>query len=177
MQETPWCVLHVTANHEKRVAQYLCARLVEYYLPLYRERSKWTDRTVLIERPLFAGYVFVRFSSQARLSVISIPGVIRLLGSRDDETVSPEEIERLRKGLASGYILRPHSRVQVGTRVRVRAGVFEGAEGIVTELHNVCRVVISLAAVNQCFSLEVNIADLEVPKSLALSVDKPAHYH
>jgi len=34
MLENPWHVLHVIANHEKRVAQHLDVRAVEHYLPL-----------------------------------------------------------------------------------------------------------------------------------------------
>jgi len=162
MHESPWHVLHVIANHEKKVAQHLSARSLEHYLPLYTERSKWTDRSVILDRPLFAGYVFVRFSSHAKLSVISTPGVIRLLGDLECDTVSAEEIDRIRDGLASGCLLRPHANVVLGTPVRVRSGAFAGVEGIVTEFRHQCRVIISLSAVNQCFSLEVELGDIEV---------------
>jgi len=53
MHSSPWHVLHVVSNHEKRVAQHLSVRSVEHYLPLYTERVKWTDRTAVVERPLF----------------------------------------------------------------------------------------------------------------------------
>ena len=74
MDSSPWHVLHVLSNHEKRVAQHLVVRAVEHYLSLYTERVKWTDRTVTAERPLFLGYVFVRASLQIRSSIISTPG-------------------------------------------------------------------------------------------------------
>jgi transcription antitermination factor NusG len=150
----------VRANHEKRVAQHLSARSLEHFLPLYTEHSQWTDRTVTLEHPLFTGYVFVRFSPGARLSLIATPGVIRLLGKSD--TVSNEEIDRIRGGLAGGYLLRPHPRIVAGTKVRVRNGFFAGAEGMVSALHHHCRVVILLSAVQQCFSLEVKLDDLEI---------------
>lgn len=162
MLDNSWRVLHVVANHEKRVAQHLAARSLEHYLPLYSIKSKWTDRVVDLERPLFTGYVFVRFEREARISVVSAPGVLRLLGSGIGETVSAEEIERIRTGLASGYILRPHPKVSVGEVVRVKSGVFEGTEGIVTELRHQCKVIIALAATKQCFSLEVDVNDIEV---------------
>jgi transcription antitermination factor NusG len=162
MHEGPWQVLHVIANHEKRVAQHLSVRSLEHYLPLYTERSKWTDRSVTLERPLFTGYVFVRFSPQAKLSVVSTPGVIRLLGDHESDTVSAEEIGRIRNGLASGCLLRPHPSVSLGTPVRVRGGVFEGVEGIVTEFRHQCHVIIALSAVQQCFSLEVELRDIDV---------------
>jgi transcription antitermination factor NusG len=63
-----------------------------------------------------------------------------------------------------GMPLRPHAGITVGTRVRVCSGVFEGVEGNVTELRKQCRVIITLAAVQQCYSLEVGIDDLIVLK-------------
>ena len=162
MFDSPWRVLHVVANHEKRVARHLTARSLEHYLPLYAVRSKWTDRVVDLERPLFAGYVFVRFPREERISVVSAPGVLRLLGGGVGETVSAAEIERIREGLASGYILRPHPTVSVGELVRVHRGVFAGVEGVVTELRHQCKVIIALAATRQCFSLEMDLDDIEV---------------
>jgi len=81
------------------------------------------------EFSLFRGYVFVRFSLHARLSVVSRPGGIRLLGDCESDAASAEEIDRIRDGLASGCLLRPHPHVSVGIPVRVRSGVFEGVEG------------------------------------------------
>jgi transcription antitermination factor NusG len=162
MIENPWRVLHVVANHEKRVAQHLVARSLEHYLPLYSARSKWSDRVVELQRPLFAGYVFVRFPHEARISVVSTPGVLRLLGDTAGETVTTAEIERIREGLATGCILRPHPTVTLGEVVRVSRGVFAGVEGIVTELRHQCKVIIALAATRQCFSLEVELDDIEV---------------
>ena len=164
MHSSSWHVLHVLSNHEKRVAQHLQVRSLEHYLPLYTQRVKWTDRTVVAERPLFSGYVFVRFEPQSRIAVISTPGVLRLLGDHDSDMVRDEDLAKIRNGLAIGMPLRPHSGITVGTRVRVCAGVFEGVEGDVTELRKQCRVIITLTAVRQCFSLEVGIDDLIVLK-------------
>jgi len=137
-------------------------RSIEHYLPVYTERKKWTDRTVVTERPLFSGYVFVRSQPQSRVSIISTPGVLRVLGDETRDLVSDEELTKIREGLASGLLLRPHACVSVGTRVKVRDGVFSGVEGVVTELRQQCRVILTLSATHQCFSLEVGIDDLVV---------------
>jgi len=162
MQSGSWHVLHVLSNHEKRVAQHLQVRSLEHYLPLYSQRVKWTDRTVIAERPLFSGYVFVRFAPQSRISVISTPGVLRLLGDHEGDMVQDEDLAKIRNGLAIGMQLRPHPGITVGTRVRVCAGAFAGVEGNVTELRKQCRVVITLTPVQQFFSLEVGIEDLDI---------------
>lgn len=164
MYENPWHVIHVIANHEKRVAQHLTVRAVEHYLPLYAERSRWSDRVVTLERPLFAGYVFVRVTPETRLSVISIPGVLRMIGDEKRDRISAVEIARIREGLAAGCLLRPHPGVAVGSPVRVLRGVFAGADGVVTEFRQRCKVVMALAATGQGFSLEVDLADIEAHK-------------
>ncbi len=158
----PWHVLQVRSNFEKRVAQHLTVRAVEHYLPLYRERVKWSDRTVITERPLFSGYVFARFTHESRITVISIPGVARSLGDENGNLVSNAELDKIREGLASGLLLRPHPSVAVGARVRIRNGIFEGVEGVVTEFRQQCKVILALAAVQQGFSLEVELGDIEV---------------
>ena len=162
MNSSPWHVLHVHSNYEKRVAQSLAVRSVEHFLPLYSERVRWTDRTVVAERPLFPGYVFARLTTQTRSCVTITPGVCRVLGDDVRDLVSCEELDKIRDGLASGLLLRPHPFVTLGTRIRVRDGVFGGIEGMVTEFRHQCKVVIALGAVQQCFSLEVDICDLVV---------------
>ncbi len=172
--ELRWRVLNVITNHEKRVVEHLTVRSVEQYLPLYVERSRWSDRVVSLERPLFPGYVFARFAPQQRISVISIPGVVHLLGETERDTVGEVEIARIREGLASGCLLRPHRGIAVGTRARVLRGVFAGAEGIVTDLRQHCKLVMGLSATGQSFSLELDAEDIEV---LAKPVGKDLAAH
>jgi len=162
MHASPWHVLHVLSNHEKKVAQHLQVRSIEHYLPVYKEKVRWSDRTVVTERPLFSGYVFARFDHPRRIPVISTPGVLRLLGDQTWNLVEDEELEKIRIGLAKGMPLRPHHTINVGTRVRIRFGVFAGVEGVVSELRQQCKVIITLAAVRQCFSLEAQIDELQV---------------
>ena len=169
-----WRVIHVVPNHEKKVAAHLTYRSVEHFLPLYAERSRWSDRSVTLERPLFPGYLFVRFVQELRRTVISSPGVLKLLGKEESGDVESAEIDRIRLAIANGQVLRPHPPIYVGTLVRVTNGVFAGAEGMVVELRSSCKVVISMSAVRQCYSLETDMRNLEVlGKKLARSEDEP----
>ncbi len=170
----PWQVLHVRSNFEKRVAQHLAARSIEHYLPLYQERVRRTDRSVIVERPLFAGYVFARYPAPSRITVISTPGIVRALGDEPGSLVSGAELERIHEGLSTGLLLRPHPHVSVGTRVRVRNGVFAGIEGIVAELRQRCKVVICVAVMQKCFSLEADMRDLELVRGGSAAPQSPA---
>jgi transcription antitermination factor NusG len=160
--ERPWFVLQVLTNQEKKVARHLALRAIEHYLPLYCERSRWSDRVANLERPLFAGYVFTRLAPQTRLTVISTPGVLRLLGDDERHAVPAQEMDRIRQSLASGGQLRPYGGSVVGSRVRVVEGPFQGIEGIVTDLRQSCKVILLLSATRQCFSLEIDVANIEV---------------
>jgi transcription antitermination factor NusG len=162
IDERPWNVLHVVANHEKKVAKHLAVRAIEYYLPLYSEKSHWSDRTVTVQRPLFAGYVFARFVPEVRLQVVSTPSVLHLLCDSKHGAVSAAEVARIRAGLTAGCALRPHAGIAVGSRVRVLGGIFEGNEGIVEKFSQECKVVMTLQATGQSFSLEINGSDVEV---------------
>ena len=168
-----WQVLHVRSNYERRVAQYLAVRAVEHYLPLYLERVRWTDRTVTTERPLFPGYVFARYASETRITVLGAPGLVRPLGGDPQHLVSGAELHRIREGLRGGLRLRPHAAVPIGSRVRIRNGVFEGVQGVVTELRRESEVVITIAATQQCFSLRIDSADIEVLSEIPMG----AHQH
>lgn len=99
-----WSALYVVANHEKRVSKFLAAHNVDHYLPVYGEQSHWSDRTIRIERPLFPGYVFVRFTPEQRRLVLRAPGVVGLTGERNKlGTIPDTDIERLREAVAGGH--------------------------------------------------------------------------
>ena len=160
----PWHAVQVLTNHEKRVTQHLATRSVEHYLPTYTEKSKWTDRTVTLQRPLFPGYVFIRMAPGNRLNVLTTPGVLHLLGKDRDGTIPGTEIERIKTALAQGYGLKPHPKIAKGMRVRLKHGLFAGVEGEVTEIRGSCKVVMALSGVDQYFSLAASMDEIETVK-------------
>src|SRR5713226_5030593 len=96
--EARWYAAYTRANHEKRVALQLRQRSVEHFLPLYESVRRWKDRRVILQMPLFPGYVFVRLALRDRLQVLQVPGVARLVGCSGLPTALPEEeIEALRE--------------------------------------------------------------------------------
>ena len=98
-----WNVLYVKHNHEKTASRFLAAHGVDHYLPLYREQSVWANRQrVVVERPVFPGYLFVRFAPEQQRKVLMAPGVVCLLGENEFGAIAGTEIAQLRKALACG---------------------------------------------------------------------------
>src|SRR6185312_11578519 len=104
----------------------------------------WKDRRVILQLPLFPGYIFVRMALQDRSAVVQIPGVARLVGFNGTPTALPDaEMERLKSGLVSGVAAEPHPFLTVGRRVRVKNGPLAGTEGILVRRRKLERFVIS----------------------------------
>ncbi len=160
--EPRWYAAYTNANHEKRVAIQLEQRSVEHFLPLYESVRRWKDRRVQLDIPLFPGYVFVRTSLKARLRVLEIPSVVRLVGFNGLPTALPDaEIAPLRNILAHPLHAEPHPYLTVGRRVRIVRGPFEGIEGILIRKKGTLRVVLSINLIMRSAAIEVDSMDVE----------------
>ncbi len=157
-----WYAAYTSANHEKRVAEQLVQRSVEYFLPLYQSVRCWRDRRVRLQLPLFPGYVFVRIALQHRLEVLQIPSIVRLIGFNSIPTALPdEEMEALRNGLAQQLRAEPHPYLTVGRRVRIKSGPLRGLEGILVRRGGERRAVLSVDLISASIIVDINSTDLE----------------
>ncbi len=159
--EPRWYAVYTSANHEKRVARQLEQRSVEHLLPLYESVRRWKDRRVRLQMPLFPGYVFVRLALRDRLPLLQIPSVVRLVSFDGQPAPLPEEdIQAIRNCLGRGHQVEPHPYLQVGRRVRVKSGPFQGLEGIILRRKNRTRFVLSFELIMRSVAVEVDETDL-----------------
>jgi transcription antitermination factor NusG len=164
-----WYAAYTTPRHEKHVAELLAERDIETFLPIYRTVRQWKKRCpTLLELPLFPCYLFVRVRRSARGAVLSMPGVLSIVGSPKEPWPLPHfEIEALRFGAQMGKI-EPHPYLKIGERVRITTGSMAGVEGILVRKKNAFRFVLTLDAIMRSVAVEVDANDLE-------PVDQPAN--
>jgi transcription antitermination factor NusG len=157
-----WYAAYTTPRHEKHVAELLAERDIETFLPLYRAIRQWKKSVpTLLELPLFPCYLFVRVRRSARGSVLSMPGVLSIVGSPKEPWPLPHfEIEALRFGAQMGKI-EPHPYLKVGERVRITTGSMAGMEGILVRKKNQFRFILTLDAIMRSVAVEVDAHDLE----------------
>jgi transcription antitermination factor NusG len=161
--EPKWFAVYTISRHEKRVAQHLTQRQIEYYLPLYRSERKWSDGSrVTLELPLFPGYLFVHIKRTERVRVLDVPGALAVVGGTGREPVAmPDEaIDALRTGLHMRRV-EPHPLLTVGQKARIRSGALAGMEGVVVRWKNSFRVVLTLEHIQRSIAVEVGGDDLE----------------
>jgi transcription antitermination factor NusG len=158
-----WYAAYTHSRQEKRVAQHFSTRNIEFFLPVHRTISHWKNGLrVPIERPLFAGYVFVKTSREDKVRILEVPGVHSIVGAGREPTPLPfEEIEALRRGV-SLLNVEPHPFLQAGERALIRKGPLEGMIGIVIRQKNIVRVILSIDLIMKSVSVEVDANDLEV---------------
>jgi transcription antitermination factor NusG len=153
----PWFALTVKPRHEKAAAQNLRMAGLEEYLPLYAARRQWSDRTKVVDLPLFPGYVFCRFDSRERWTVLSIPGITSVVGfARTDRPLADAEIAAVRTLVASGLPLDPWPCLHAGDAVRIESGPLAGVEGTLLREKNAWRVIVSIGLLQRGVSVEVD---------------------
>jgi transcription antitermination factor NusG len=137
-------------------------RRIETFLPFHRITRRWKKSLpVVLELPLFPTYVFVRIRPEAKGSVLSVPGVLSIVGSaREPWSLPDTDIEGLRLRILERTI-EPHPYLNVGQIVRIKAGVMTGVQGILVRKKNDFRVVISLNAIMRSVAVEVDVDDIE----------------
>ena len=157
-----WLAYYTAPRHEKAVAKQFQCRSVDCFLPLVRQSRRWANGVrAKVEEPLFPGYVFARLEPKSYFKVLSVPGVVSVVGpGRHPAVLDDEEIDSLRAGLAERNS-RPHPFLVVGQKARIASGAFAGKTGILVKELTGLRVVLTVEAIMKSFSVEVDADELE----------------
>ena len=155
----PWFALRVRSNHERVAATHLRGKGYEEFAPSYKMERRWSDRRKTMEQFLFPGYVFCRLDPNDRLPVLTIPGVVSLVGFGQGPSPIPEdEIEQVRKMVASGLLVTPWPFLKVGQTVLIEQGPLAGVQGILLEVKGTWRLVVSINLLQRSVAAQVDRA-------------------
>jgi transcription antitermination factor NusG len=154
-----WYAVHVRSNFERIVCRNLEDKGYELFLPTYRSQRRWSDRVKHIDVPLFPGYVFCRLDAQNRTPVLSVPGVVQIVGQgKTPVPVSEREIGAIKTILKSDLPYLPWSSLAAGHRVVVERGPLMGVEGVLVEARGPHRLVVSIMMLQRSVAVEVDAA-------------------
>jgi transcriptional antiterminator NusG len=160
---TAWYAIRTKPRFEKIIALALRGKGYEEFLPVQRVRKPKSDRTIVVEHPLFPGYVFCRFDSTNRLPVLTTPGVIYIVSNRKKLSPVPdEEISSLQRVMQSGLAIHSFPYL-AGAKVRIATGPLAGVHGTVTRATDNYRVVVSVAMLQRSVAVEVAADSLAMP--------------
>jgi len=159
-----WYAVQTKARHEKQAYSQLREKGIHSFLPLHREKRRWSDRSQWVDLPMFSQYLFVRLpgDGDSRLRVLQTRSVSQFVGGSGRGTPIPDEqIENLQAIVSNGIPVAPHEFLQVGQRVRIRGGVLEGIEGILSAIRNEKSLVVSVDLIQKSVAIRVERFEVE----------------
>lgn len=172
-----WYIATTYSSHENKVAENIRRRIESFNLEDKVFRVIVAEEKIIVEdkngkkkekiKNLYAGYIFVEMimTDETWYMVRNTPGVTGICGSSGGGTkptpVPANEIESVLKriGQVDEIML---SRYNVGDRVRVVNGTFNGMEGEITQINQETNIVtISTVFMGRATTLDLDFADIE----------------
>jgi transcriptional antiterminator NusG len=132
-----WYAVHTRSRHEDMVYKGLDQKAIRAFLPKMEVWSRRKDRRKRIHIPMFSGYLFVELhnmDNETKLSVLTTPGVVRLLGKprgHEPIPVPDAKIDAIRRLIESEVEILSYQYPRAGEPARVVDGPFKDIEGIV----------------------------------------------
>jgi transcription antitermination factor NusG len=153
-----WFAIRTSPRWELRASSELSRRGLQTYLPICRVKHTWSDRTKIIEQPLFPGYLFGRFLLADRVRVLQSPGVKQIVGiGASPSPISDTEIASLQTLVSADIPLEPWPYLPAGQRIRIDRGPLAGVEGFVVRAdQGALRIVVSVDLLQRSVAAEID---------------------
>ncbi|WP_022668183.1 UpxY family transcription antiterminator [Desulfospira joergensenii] len=161
-----WFALLTRSNFEQTVLNQIMKKKIEVFLPRKRKPSRRKDRKLMLEVPLFPGYLFVRSSPDpaSQLTILKTTGAVRLLGNQKGPLpVSESQIESLKLMTSTHMDLITGSIIELkkGDPVVILEGPMAGLRGEFSEYKGKTRVIIKIDLLGQFAGVEIPVEHIE----------------
>ena len=152
-----WIAVYTKPRHEKVVLEELTKKKIESYLPIIRQKRRWSDRMKWVDVPLFKSYIFVRIELKNRLYVLETHGVHHIIKFRNEVAVIPDnQIEAIRLMLEGGFEPINTEYFIVGDEVEIVGGPMNKIKGIVSRIDGEDKFVIKIDAIQHAVAVHVD---------------------
>jgi transcriptional antiterminator RfaH len=160
-----WIVASTHPHKEQLALDNLARQGFHSYCPRIRRRTRHARRLQVVLRPLFPGYVFIRLNPEKEQwrSIASTFGVRSLIrfGERPG-TVPDQFVCGLRSTEAGGAVTIPRARdsYEVGEKVRMREGPFEGLIATVLSANESERITVLMDLLRRSVRVRISINEV-----------------
>ena len=160
-----WFALRCRSNFEYVVAAALEGRGYSVFLPTIPNSA---GRRRSNNKALFPGYVLARFDWLDRLPVLTVPGLLHIVGNGKQPLPIPEdEVDSLRIAINANLSVRKTPYVSTGEDVLVTCGPLAGARGIVCSAEDGQRLVVSISILQRSVSVELRTSWIQPLRRVA----------
>jgi transcriptional antiterminator RfaH len=134
----PWFVIWAESRAEKKVEKRLAALGLSPWLPIVKERHRWSDRWREVECPLFPGYLFAQATNADWPQILRTPGVLTVITEGGKPALLADSfVTALREAIGregvAPEVVTERINYAPGDEVIVQDGALRGVRGIVRE--------------------------------------------
>ena len=152
-----WIAVYTKPRHEKTVENELLKKGFEVYLPILKERRKWSDRKKWVEFPLFRSYIFVRTEIKNSLFVLQTMGVVKVIKFGGEiAVIQDDSIRAIKLMIEGGYMPEAIDYFVKGETVEVKNGPLKGLIGEVIRVDNSDRLLVRVDAIQHSVSVQID---------------------
>jgi transcriptional antiterminator RfaH len=144
---TGWIVVHTHVHAEAKAEQHLERQGYEVYLPKYKKTRRHARRLETVTRPLFPGYLFVRYDVETTCwrPIQSTVGVRHLIRAGDTPVLAPDwVVDGLKGRQNSDGLVEINTPLVKGERVRIASGPLCNNVGVFDSADDNDRVIVLL---------------------------------
>ncbi len=161
MSTVRWFVAHTKPRREKKLAEQCKRGGIAVTLPCYDSVHKYRGKTVVFQKPLFPGYVFLQLEPGQKDAVFQNDHVANLLDVFDQETFQ-KQLQDIVLALQAKAGVRLAPAIGEGMRVCIRSGPLQGIEGWVEQRYGMTTVLLRLDFINQAAAVKIDADSLEL---------------
>lgn len=156
-----WFVAHTKPRREKKLARHCQRQGIAATLPCYNLAHKYRGKTVVFQKPIFPGYVFLQLEAGQKASLRNNDHVANLLEVFDQETFQ-RQLEDILRALETDLEVRLSPSIGEGLRVRIKSGPLRGLEGWVEHRYGPAMVLLRLDFIRQAAIVKLDAELLEL---------------
>lgn len=159
----PWFVIWAESRAEKQVEKRLAALGLNPWLPVVKERHRWSDRWRFVECPLFPGYLFARATNADWHRILRTPGVLTVITERGKPALLADTFVTALRDAIGREGAEPEAVAEgidyvPGDEVIVQEGVLSGVRGIVRGLKGKRQLVLWVAEIGRGVAFTIGSA-------------------
>lgn len=165
IEENAWYIVYTKPRAEKKLSELLKKYHLDNYLPIRKERKKWTDRFKWIQVPVLPSYIFVKIVFwRDKNKVLQLPGSHHFVFHKGQPaTVTQDDLDQLETGLqkyADTLKVSPESVLGKGKTVRIINGALIGKTMEILKVKNKTLVVLRIPGIDAAVTYEIKVDDL-----------------
>ena len=160
MSDVLWFVAHTRPRCEKKLLQFCQRDGLLASLPCYRAAHKYRGKTVVFQKPLFPGYVFLQIAAEQRGKIYGSDHLANLLEVTDQE-LFVQQLGDVLRAVETDFEIRLAPRIGEGMRVKIKSGPLRGIEGWVEQRYGMSTVLLRMDFIGQAAAVKLDATDLE----------------